>query len=228
MNNNYQYLLEYLPKRYTATVEQEQSRKLVYSFKDGYISDYLLNLFVGKIKRIVTDHNEWIICFIPASTNSKTKIRYKKLAEYIRNQTQCTVVEDAIYNLFDKEAGHLNGKLGNPIESFGYHSKAIIGKKVLLIDDVITRGTTFELIANKLKQLGASYVSGLFLAKTIHPDWHPNESFVDPEEWGETHYEPEETYEDYNGSYAQDIEELSDQFIDDVLDGEPEAYWNID
>lgn len=37
-----------------------------------------------------------------------------------------------------------------------------------------------------------------------------------------------ETFEDYNGSYAQDYENYSDQFIDDVFDGDPDNYWNID
>ncbi|GGZ72459.1 hypothetical protein [Algibacter mikhailovii] len=37
-----------------------------------------------------------------------------------------------------------------------------------------------------------------------------------------------ETFEDYNGSHAQDFEGLSDQFIDDVFDGDPSMYWNID
>jgi hypothetical protein len=32
----------------------------------------------------------------------------------------------------------------------------------------------------------------------------------------------------YEGTYAQNIERLSDDFIDDVLGGEPDAYWNID
>ena len=36
------------------------------------------------------------------------------------------------------------------------------------------------------------------------------------------------TYERYNGSYAQDVEGWSDQDIDDVFDGDPDAYWNID
>ena len=36
------------------------------------------------------------------------------------------------------------------------------------------------------------------------------------------------TYDNYNGSYAQDVEGWSDQMIDDALDGDPEAYWNID
>ena len=38
----------------------------------------------------------------------------------------------------------------------------------------------------------------------------------------------EPTYERYRGSYAQDVEGWSDQDIDDVFDGDPDAYWNID
>jgi hypothetical protein len=37
-----------------------------------------------------------------------------------------------------------------------------------------------------------------------------------------------ETYEEYSGSYAQDYEGWSDQDIDDVFEGDPDAYWNID
>ena len=38
----------------------------------------------------------------------------------------------------------------------------------------------------------------------------------------------DESYGNYSGTYAQDVAGLSDNFIDDVLGGEPEAYWNID
>ena len=41
------------------------------------------------------------------------------------------------------------------------------------------------------------------------------------------YYEPD-TYDNYGGSYAQDVERLSDNFIDDVLEGDPDLYWNID
>lgn len=41
-------------------------------------------------------------------------------------------------------------------------------------------------------------------------------------------YHERETYNEYNGSYAQDIENLSDQFINEVFDGDPDLYWNID
>lgn len=41
------------------------------------------------------------------------------------------------------------------------------------------------------------------------------------------HYE-RQTFEDYNGSHAQDYEGYSDQQIDDIFDGDPELSWNID
>jgi broad specificity phosphatase PhoE len=41
-------------------------------------------------------------------------------------------------------------------------------------------------------------------------------------------YDRRESYGQYAGSYAQDVEGLSDDFINDVLDGDPDAYWNID
>lgn len=40
--------------------------------------------------------------------------------------------------------------------------------------------------------------------------------------------EDERTYERYNGSYAQDVEGYDDDTIDEVFDGDPDAYWNID
>lgn len=35
-------------------------------------------------------------------------------------------------------------------------------------------------------------------------------------------------YEEYAGTYAQDIAGYSDEDINDAFDGEPDAYWNID
>lgn len=63
-----------------------------------------------------------------------------------------------------------------------------------------------------------------------------SELFVeDVEDYEDEYYEQDyddyyerEYYGQYSGSYAQDVEGLSDDFINDVLDGDPDAYWNID
>ena len=52
-----------------------------------------------------------------------------------------------------------------------------------------------------------------------------------PEYFNNDYYEEDfypEHYGAYAGSYAQDVEGLSDEFIDDVLGGDPDCYWNID
>jgi hypothetical protein len=43
-----------------------------------------------------------------------------------------------------------------------------------------------------------------------------------------TNYYQRDSYDKYSGSYAQNVEGLSDDFIDNVLDGDPDAWWNID
>lgn len=219
--NNYHYLKDYLPVRYQANAQQLADRQTCYNFKDGNINDEVKSGFLNKIQEITNgEKTGWAICFIPASTKSKTQIRYKKLAEAIL-ASGYKVAIDAIYNEHDHEAGHLTGKTGNPIEGFGFNTSGIAGKKIIVIDDIITRGKTFQMVAEKLMAMGATTVTGLFLAKTINPDYTP---YLDPAEF----YEEEQTYDCYNGSYAQDVEGWSDQAIDEVFDGDPEAYWNID
>lgn len=219
--NNYHYLKDYLPVRYQANAQQLADRQTCYNFKDGNINDEVKSGFLNKIQEITNgEKTGWAICFIPASTKSKTQTRYKKLAEAIQASGYMVAI-DAIYNEHDHEAGHLTGKTGNPIEGFGFNTSGIAGKKIIVIDDIITRGKTFQMVAEKLMAMGATTVTGLFLAKTINPDYTP---YIDPAEF----YEEEQTYDCYNGSYAQDVEGWSDQEIDEVFDGDPEAYWNID
>lgn len=228
-------ILEYLPKRYEATQEQKQNRQICYNFKDGYLSETIKNAFLEKIREITGNNTTgWLICFIPASTSAKTERRFSKLAGVIRNEGY-EVELKTVYNKYDTEAGHISGKSGNPIEAFGFNPESVKGKNIILIDDIITRGTTFSQVANKLIGFGALSVSGLFLARTINPDYHHHNSVYDdfaPGSYYEEEYEPdfydEATYERYNGSYAQDVEGWSDQDIDDLFDGDPDAYWNID
>jgi len=42
------------------------------------------------------------------------------------------------------------------------------------------------------------------------------------------YYEERVSYGEFAGSYAQDAEGLSDNFINEVLEGDPDVYWNID
>ena len=51
MSYTYNYIMEYLPKRYSATRKQESDRQVIYDFKNGYCSLSLMNAIVEKSKK---------------------------------------------------------------------------------------------------------------------------------------------------------------------------------
>ena len=171
---SYAHVLEYLPTRYSATYSQREDRSAVYRFKDtGICEGRIFDGFVNIIKQIAGNNkSDYVICFIPASSQSKTYTRYSSLATRLENATGVKACFGAIKRSVDKASGYLNGKSGNPIEGLSYDSSYFRGKKVILIDDVITRGRTFCMTANELLDRGAIDVVGLFVAKTINPDWN--------------------------------------------------------
>ena len=226
---------EYLPVRYTATILQESDRQLCYDFKDGCLNNEVKQLFLNKIKEIADNKTNVEVCFIPASTYNKTASRYKKLANAI-NEEGFNANTKAIFNIYDNKVEDTTSNTNYTIGSFGFNEELIRGKNIILIDDIITRGVTFNQVAEHLMSLGACSVFGLFLAKKINPDYNTSNSFCpedfeddeEPDYYVEDYFDEEETYEQYSGSYAQDVEGYSDQDIDDIFDGDPDAYWNID
>lgn len=170
------YALEYLPKRYSATQSQIADRSIVYNFKNtGTCHHSFLSLFSDTIKQQAgSNKSDYVICFIPASSHEKSLRRYRSLATYLEEHTGVRACLSAIKRTIDKESDHFNGKCGDPLEGISFDPSNFCGKKVILIDDVLTRGRTFISIANELLDRGAVDVYGLFIAKTINPDWHSN------------------------------------------------------
>lgn len=66
----------------------------------------------------------------------------------------------------------------------------------------------------------------------LNPETEPNEDEEDSENdnhhRGSYYDNNRPSYGKYAGTYAQDVAGLSDDVIDDALDGDPDAYWNID
>lgn len=168
----FSYLLEYIPVRYQGlTPKQLQDRREIYNFKDGNASASIKTELLSKIKNITAQNpSKWVVCFIPASTRAKTTNRFQTLVNYLSREVGCEVCIDTVTNSIDSEAGHIAGKSSNPTEHFIINTKQIHNKNVVLIDDVITRGRTFDDTADKLINQGALSVHGLFVAKTIHPN----------------------------------------------------------
>ena len=163
------YLMEYLPSRYSATDEQVRDRSAIYDFKDGCSPARIINGLADGIRRIAD--NNTVVCCVPASTQQKTVRRYGTLSKRLEGLTgkQCSYT--AISRPEDGESGYLNGKSSDPAAEFQFDSSFFAGKKVILIDDVMTRGRTLEGTARRLLEQGATEVVGLVAGLTINPDW---------------------------------------------------------
>lgn len=170
MTYNYYYTMDYLPTRYEADRSEWENRRAVWNFKDGKCSTSVLNMLKRYVNRIVGSDStdDYVICFIPASTRAKTLKRFGRVAKELESQTGVEATLRAITKPVDSASGHVAGKSNNPTAGFSFHSEYFVGKKVILIDDVITRGTTFNDTATKLIRYGAKTVTGLFVAKTVY------------------------------------------------------------
>ena len=168
--NNLEYvnLMEYLPMRYPPTLEEEKNRRIVSNFKRGRCSPELKNQFTDAIKQLKEERKDvkLRVCFIPAITADKAALRYSQLATAIETETG---IPSDYHTILPKRATELmaTGKT-DPAEDFLFNKEQIEGKDIILIGDIITTGTNFTKTCQKLTELGAKSVIGLFLAKTIH------------------------------------------------------------
>lgn len=167
---NFAYLTHYYPKnRYPDSdlnYEAIKNRKMIWSFKDGYqssaiklVSEYINSCYsFSEIKSMY-------FCVIPASTNHKNSVRYEGFCNEIAKLTGINNSYSFITVREDKEDSREH-KSNDTTWNLDFDSSQIFGKKIILFDDVMTRGTSFCQVANKLKSYGAVSIMGLFLGKT--------------------------------------------------------------
>lgn len=84
-----------------------------------------------------------------------------------------------------------------------------------VIEEIKSTKPEFKLSDEGIKKLNEKYEI-----------WKNEQEQGDNDEYDD--YHRRESYGEYAGSYAQDEVGLSDDFINDVLDGDPDLYWNID
>lgn len=237
----YTAYLPYYPTRFEVSDDLQTIRQVVWNFKDGAISKAVAEMLANAFNQDLQDcapRSSWWVCVIPASTALKTQNRFKEFCEEFCRLTGMNNGYHLIYNTDDRGAKHLEEDRNavNILEHMAFGD--LRGKKVLLFDDIYTTGKSFLKVASKLSQIGVSEVKGLFLGKThwLNDDGSVNTGYVatasyEPD-FDDYDYEPDyddrESYGEYAGTYAQDEMGLSDDFINDVLDGDPDAYWNID
>lgn len=169
---NIYYLLNYVPVSaqnygYNPTEEDWMDRHEVWHFKDGNCSPRILRGLSEGVRQLSS--KDCVVCFVPASTKVKTETRYANVASRIQSMTGIPCSYTAISKETDGASGYISGKQADPASDFCFNVSFFQGKKVILIDDVVTRGNTLKGTASRLLEKGAREVVALTVARTFNP-----------------------------------------------------------
>ena len=96
-------------------------------------------------------------------------IRYEEFAEEVCRLTGATNAYKAITIEGERLAVHenQNGKNIESVHIIKFNRDFFNGKKVLLFDDIITRGFSYARFACEIENFGAEVLGGYFLGRTL-------------------------------------------------------------
>lgn len=173
-------LKNYYPKNRFAEVPKviEEDRRFLYDFKDGRNSAQAVKLFYDAIRnQFNQDKIADILVVIPASTDVKTRIRFHLFCSLLSIKLGIENGYIAIRRAEDRETMRSNENYQQDRSSgLEINPELIKGKRVLLIDDIITQGKSARAATNLLMANGALSTRCLFAAATFdylkgEPDW---------------------------------------------------------
>lgn len=117
-----------------------------------------------------------LICFIPMTEKAKKKRGYNQ-SEIMAKELSVKSGVPVFYGIVKKHETPRQATLGreerlkNLTEAFSVtDKKAVNGKKIVIVDDVTTTGSTAQAMASKLKKYGAERVNLLTVASVAPPD----------------------------------------------------------
>ena len=160
----------YIPTSVQATGQAWGIRKKVWKFKDG---DVNTPSEVAQWVSKTLDENLpglegcTLVC-IPASTQERTCMRYEQFAGEVCKATKMANAFKHIKVEGDRLALHEHKvcKSISKVSVLKFDAKFFNGRKVVIFDDVITKGSSFANMVSHLERMGAVVVAGIFLAIT--------------------------------------------------------------
>lgn len=165
------FFFDYLPTKYEANQREWDIRHLVWDFKDGKRSLQVAEMVARKIRlQFGAKTNEVVFCCIPASTPQKNEQRYKTFAAEVCRLAGTVNAYDHVGIEGTRLAIHEKGNTTKSVESVQviHFDKAFFDhKKVLVFDDVLTRGYSYARFSCELEYFGATVLGGYFLGRTL-------------------------------------------------------------
>lgn len=96
MSYTYNYIMEYLPKRYSATMKQESDRQVIYDFKNGYCSLSLMNTIVESKKNWVATTGEYASYQHPPTTRQLAATKSSQPSSRRKQELPATTIPSCL------------------------------------------------------------------------------------------------------------------------------------
>lgn len=145
--------------------DQWQFAQTVYQFKEGKddCSPYITQAFQ---KLGVT--SEVTIMFMPCSTPQRYYTRFSSLSQSLAQLQGIRSGFDYVIYTGERHSKHTTLQRDKIDESSNYIlSESVKGKQIVILDDLLTTGSSLYSYAQKLKASGAEVIGAVFLAKTF-------------------------------------------------------------
>lgn len=167
----YDYYIRAIHLPYASNIQQEITQRVL-ELKDGFNPSS--DLYSEALRTLETYFNEnWktpqgpTIIFMPCSSGYVYFNRFATLAWSLSQRYNYNTAIDAIQYTDTRKSKH-RSQNRNAIESNSniVISPKIIGKQVIIIDDVITTGSSLHQFAKELRTYGVIIKAAVFLAQT--------------------------------------------------------------
>ena len=170
----------YYPTRFTNISSVSQNvRSLVYRFKDGLAHNSVADCVQSKLRSTFTnsDLSSFTFVCIPASTISVNKARYESFSNDVCSALGMRNAFPHIHITREKTPSRLGG---TDSAEYAFDSSFFNGAKVVLFDDIVTRGHSIMQFKAALEGLGATIVCALSIGRTYSDYYGDNR---EPHPW---------------------------------------------
>ncbi|MGC8554615.1 MAG: hypothetical protein ACP5NA_03910 [Candidatus Acidulodesulfobacterium sp.] len=173
----YFYLDYYIPKNKKNAIDKGKLTPIVtYSdlilkYKKG--ESKAIAFFIKILNNIIYNYFYFYDLMLPVPPSNSYLDVYpnSQLCMYLSALGTISTYEKAVVCTKGHKPGHIENNI--ELKKMDYHNISFDSKydykmkKIIILDDIITTGTTFKLIKNGLLKEGASAVTGIFLGKTL-------------------------------------------------------------
>lgn len=155
----------YYPIRFDDVTELDWNvRNLIWNFKDGRSHNKVSQLLTIKLHRVYREALDLLtfVC-IPASTREVNHKRYYSFMTDVCNETGMANGYEYITIIKETEPTHLGGTTS---VKYACDKDFFNGRRIILFDDVVTRGRSIAKMKAELENVGAQVIAALSIGYT--------------------------------------------------------------